>query len=240
MFSYIFNIHISVNCHTFILYSTMRQQAYYLQCSGLCDNQNDGESNNNNEEDMDIDDVEAENEISLWVTMSIGQYVADNIDINIRSLYGNTSFHAMGHMRITFGDSLKPEEIEELIIPKRKISATEKTSILNDAEIKLLTCFPNKRDALATVKYKPFSELQHKLSYASSCPADMARLAGWLIKTELNHDFQHCNWKGHMKSIHRDHGMKKSNIEYLPVIDDTPDNYSTVYNTGRVSQAFQI
>ena len=48
--------------------------------------------------------------------------------------------------------------------------------------------------------YRPFADLLKKISYTSSCPAKTAWLAGWLVKSETNKEFQHSNWKGYMKS----------------------------------------
>ena len=75
------------------------------------------------------------------------------------------------------------------------------------------------------------SSLREKFLFVKSCPADTAWIVGWLVKLKTNHEFQHSGWKGFMKSIHRNHGLKKSFIEYLPIIDGKPDSYSTVYTT---------
>ena len=85
--------------------------------------------------------------------------------------------------------------------------------ILYRLEVKLLSCIPNKINALSNIRFRPFVELQHKFSYNTSCPADAAWLSGWLIKRESNEDFKQSNWKGYMKSIHKPGVSKKSFID---------------------------
>ena len=66
----------------------------------------------------------------------IEQYVGDNIDLNIGSLYGNTAFHAMGIIRIT---TPKPENVDELQLRRGlKISGDNKVQVLNNIEVKLI------------------------------------------------------------------------------------------------------
>ena len=68
------------------------------------------------------------------------QYVGDNIDINVRSLYGNSSIHAMGRRRIT---SLEPEDVEQDVFPRKTINISQKSEILDALEIKCLVCISN-------------------------------------------------------------------------------------------------
>ena len=39
------------------------------------------------------------------------------------------------------------------------------------------------------------------------------------------------NWKGFMKSLHKPNVKVRSQIEFLQIIDQPPDSYSTVYTT---------
>ena len=39
------------------------------------------------------------------------------------------------------------------------------------------------------------------------------------------------NWKGFMKSLHKPNVKARSQIEFLQIIDQPPDSYSTVYTT---------
>lgn len=59
---------------------------------------------------------------------------------------------------------------------------------------------------------------------------DIAWMAGWAIKN-YNPTFDHPNWNGFMKSIHQTECKNKSLIEFLPIIEGDPNEYSTIYTT---------
>ena len=44
-------------------------------------------------------------------------------------------------------------------------------------------------------------------------------------------EFLHCNRKGFMKSIYQENKEALSSISYLQVVNNKPDNFSTVYTT---------
>ena len=55
------------------------------------------------------------------------QYVpGDNVDINIRSLHGNTSFHAMGSIKVVTPAPDQPEEEEMFKMSWRKVTPKDK------------------------------------------------------------------------------------------------------------------
>ena len=107
------------------------------------------------------------------------QCVADNVDINIRSLYGNTSFHAMGRIKIV---TPAPNTSEgNRTFSRMKVSTEEKRELLRKLELKLIPFHPKVINSLSLVKFIPLSELQNKLSYIQSTIGNTVRLAGWII-----------------------------------------------------------
>ena len=55
--------------------------------------------------------------------------------------------------------------------------------------------------------------------------------AAWLIFMKLTPANPPVNWKGFMKSLHKPNMKARSQIEFLQIIDQPPDSYSTVYTT---------
>ena len=74
----------------------------------------------------------------------------------------------------------------------------------------------------------PFTTLHKQFKSSRLCPGDDAWIAGWLIHMLSKGAFQHSNC---MKDIHKCKTVSKSGIEFLPIINNSPDNYSTIYTT---------
>ena len=52
----------------------------------------------------------------------------------------------------------------------------------------------------------------------------------WLIKAR-DPDFQHSNWNGWMKKIHAEDAKQSTHVDFLPVIEGDPNDYSTIFTT---------
>ena len=159
----------------------------------------------------------------------IEQYVGDNIDLNIGSLYGNTAFHAMGIIRIT---TPKPENVDELQLRRGlKISGDNKVQVLNNIEVKLIPYCKNV-SSLHSIVFRPIDELIKAFTTVKPVlsPADFSWLVGWIIK-QSDTSFAHPNWKGFMRGIHPIGTRDKSYIEFLPIINGDPNAITTIYTT---------
>ena len=105
------------------------------------------------------------------------------------------------------------------------MSIREKASTLKAAEVKSLQYLPNKTLGLADVKFIPIGDLHQGPSRLH--PGDIGWMAGWAIKNKTM--FEHPNWNGFMKSLHQPQGKEKSLIEFKPIINGDPNEYSTIY-----------
>lgn len=161
---------------------------------------------------------------------SCEQYVGDNVDINIRSLQGNTSFHAMGRIRVVTPAPERPEENEILKVSRKKLTAEEKRDILCKLDIRIQPFQPKVVNSLSSIKFAPLSVLQKKVCYSIPTVCNSIWTSGWIIKLSTP-EFLHCNWKGFNKSIHEENKSALSQISYLPIINSKPDSFSTVYTT---------
>jgi hypothetical protein len=155
---------------------------------------------------------------------TVHQFVGDNIDLNIVSLNGNTSFYAMGMVKATCpAPQARPDQVA--VIPRKKITFKEKAGILKATEVKMLSYVPKKKVGLADVRFVPIEDLSQ--NPPTLLPGDIAWAAGWVIKNH-NNAFEHSNWNGFMKSIRQTGCKEKSFIEFLPIVEGVPNDYSTI------------
>ena len=159
---------------------------------------------------------------------TVHQFVGDNIDLNIVSLNGNTSFHAMGMIKATCPAPATRQGDLIATIPRRNITAEEKAKTLKAAEVKILSFVPKNKIGLADIQFVPVADLRQ--DPPTLLPGDITWAAGWAIKNH-NPAFEHPNWNGFMKSIHQHQTKEKSLIEFLPIIEGDPNDYSTIYTT---------
>lgn len=177
--------------------------------------------------DEEIATTMAQSSVSTSTLPHIEQYVGDNVDIDVRSVFGNAPFHTMGQIRV---QSPEPEENHTVVVPRRKgtVKSMEKSRILKKSQITIIP-YPNPKDgSLECIKFRPFDEIikEYAATKPVLCPADITWFAGWLLKCE---SFHHSNWKGFMKGIHPVGTREKSLIQYLPIIDGDPNALSTIY-----------
>ena len=141
------------------------------------------------------------------------QYIADNVDHNVRTLDGNDTFHGMG-MVATVTPGTKPTSC----VPRRKvspqnISASGKVEIHPPSEPRL---------AQAEIKYNDIV-----VARALDPTANLDVL--W--KTSLLFDTMRPAWAGMMQAIHQGNHKGKSSITFLPMIDMNPSNVTCVSST---------
>lgn len=104
----------------------------------------------------------------------------------------------------------------------------EKVAALKVTEVNIQSFVPNKKSGLADIRLIPIAELHQDPPALKS--GDIAWMAGWTIQN-CNTTFEHHNWNGFMKLIHQPGCKEKSHIEFLPIIEGDPNDYSTIYTT---------
>ena len=161
--------------------------------------------------------------------LRIQQYSGDNIDLAIRSLHGNKSFHAMGRICIS---TPKSETVEKLIVTRRStVTKEQKIKLLKAVEIKVIPY--HKRDSqLNSITFKPFLELlnspKRSANHVKGSITDSLWHLGWIVNSNV---YRHMNFKGFNKTIHPKKNNVKSEIIRMPIIDADPNSYSTIYTT---------
>ena len=105
------------------------------------------DDNNINAEILFLDDCEEEIEHTNFETSTSSitayngvQYVSDNIDLNIVSVNGNTSFHAMGMVKVSAKFAAVTDSYLSSEIPWRRLTPADKATILKAGDIPIKHC----------------------------------------------------------------------------------------------------
>ena len=163
---------------------------------------------------------------------TVTQFIGDNIDINITSIHGNTPFHSMGLIKVTSPTLTLSDPQGTEVVHRLQMKAHDKFKILKKAEVKILPFSNRKNSGLNTITFVPIDELSTSMMQDKPLltSGDTLWAAGWLIKAQ-DSQFTHANWNGWMKSIHADHIKQSTQIDFLPVIEGDPNDYSTIFTT---------
>ena len=166
----------------------------------------------------DVEDI-----LSTAYTGCFTQWVADNVDHNVRTLDGKNTFHGMGMIAVsTKLDESEPIQERRLQIPKKKLKVqdliTGKGVPINWYD------FPKKKGLQDIV----FTSLQRNLSIMpSSTNIDLLWQSAALFNTA---DRKRPNWSGFMQYVSQGEHPPQSKITLLPIIDLNPSDYSCIYS----------
>ena len=141
------------------------------------------------------------------------QYVADNVDHNVRTLDGNDTFHGMG-MIATVTPGTKPTScVLRRTVSPQNISASGKVEIRPPSEPRLAQAEIKYNDVVVAKALDPTANLDV------------------LWKTSLLFDTMRPAWAGMMQVIHQGNHKGKSSITFLPMIDMNPSDVTCVSST---------
>uniref|UniRef100_UPI00358F51C3 uncharacterized protein n=1 Tax=Myxine glutinosa TaxID=7769 RepID=UPI00358F51C3 len=163
---------------------------------------------------------------------TITQFVGDNIDLNIASIYGNTPFHSMGLIKVTSPAPPSADDRTTAGVNRVKLKALDKAKILKAAEVKILPFTNRKQTGINAITFLPIAELSSSVTQDKPLlsPGDTLWAAGWVIKAQ-DLEFQHSNWNGWMKRIHADNAKQSTQVDFLLVIEGDPNDHRTIFTT---------
>jgi len=141
------------------------------------------------------------------------QYVADNVDHNIRSIDGKNTFHGMGMIAtITPGHDIS-HHVPRVIVTSEDIAAIGRVNI----EPFMGVC-----DGLRSMKYcrLPIIKIEDKTSGTDS-----------LWKAYLSLCTKRPSWSGFMQMVQQGTHPGKSSVLFLPMIDMNPSDYTCINST---------
>ena len=141
------------------------------------------------------------------------QYVADNVDHNIRTLDGHNTFHGMGMIA-----TVTPGTCSSRTIPRVSVSAED---IAEVGQVNI-EHFRSECDGLRFLHYEKLEE--HDVDDTTS-NADLL----WSISLSLRSS--RPAWAGMMQLIHTGDHPGKSSIFFLPMIDMNPSDITCLYST---------
>ncbi len=145
-------------------------------------------------------------------TGQVIQFVADNVDHNIRTLDGYNTFHGMG-MIATF----TPGKIVSKPIPRKAVTSDDIKAI---GRISIKSYFQNTSDL--SLSFQGLTVMKN---------TDLTADIDLLCDISLLFHSKRPTWSGVMQSIHRGVHPGKSSILFLPMIDLDPNNVSCIFST---------
>ena len=85
---------------------------------------------------------------------AVAEFVGDNIDLNVVSIYGNNSFHSIGLIKVT---SSAPPSADDERINRVKLKSIDKAKILKASEVKILSFTVRNQTGINTITFIPIA-----------------------------------------------------------------------------------
>ena len=149
------------------------------------------------------------------LTAQFVQYVADNVDHNVRTLDGNDTFHGMG-MIATVTPGTKTSS--PILRMKVTISDIEKVGRIP------IQYHREESFGMNAVIYQKLHDMKVQ---------DPKALLDILWKTSIMFGSPRPMWSGMMQLVHHGSHPGKSSVMFLPMIDMNPSDVTCVYSTLR-------
>ena len=161
-----------------------------------------------------------------YASVPFKQWVADNVDHNIATLTAKGTFHGMGVISISSGESTqKSAKIPRLGERKRMDSVVSKKGI----EIKHYT---NTLNGASKLQLKSILEIKTAITLPSTLNYNFLWHYGWFSSSDSH---PRPNWSGFVQNAISTNKVfskqTKSSIEFLPIIDLNPSNETYIYST---------
>jgi hypothetical protein len=146
--------------------------------------------------------------------VSFIQYVADNVDHNIRTLDGHGTFHGMGIIA-----AITPGTMRSRPIPRKSVTTEQ---IANAGKL-VIRHYNRSNENQQLLVYKELKDLKVQDSFAH---LDLLyKLKQPLIRSPRP------AWSGTMQMIFKGEHPMKSSVQFLPMIDMDPSNLTCIYST---------
>ena len=152
---------------------------------------------------------------SISTAGRFGQFVADNVDHNLRTLDGRGTYHGMGIIA-----AITPGVRDTTVIPR--VQSPENNFAAAQIEIKYYRSyrsFRRKGGPLAFRKLDPISASDNLENL------DILWKTSWLLRPKRP------GWSGLMQSVCRGPHPGKASVHFLPMIDMDPTDMSCIYST---------
>ena len=157
---------------------------------------------------------------------SIIQWVADNVDHNIATLEGRSSFHGMGTISVSTPTTSAVTRRHKQLVRRGNL-VKSKALVLNKGVPISQYILPQK-PALSSLKLKPIEALQFPYTLSSSINLDLIWHAGGLFRNTLG---SRPNWSGFIQHVSTGGHPRTADVLFLPIIDLKSYDESCIYST---------
>ena len=141
------------------------------------------------------------------------QYVADNVDHNIRTLDGNDTFHGMGMITTVTPGIRSNNRIPRIKVSLRDLAAIGRVPIWFHKE---------ESAGMTAIVYEKLYKMKAQ---------DPTANLDILWKTSILFRFSRPSWSGMMQFVQRGKHPGMSSIRFLPMIDMNPSDATCIYST---------
>ena len=141
------------------------------------------------------------------------QYVADNVDHNIKTLDGNNTFHGMGVIAAITPEIKKSNAILRVKVTPRDIAAVGRVPIQFHKDESL---------GMTTVTYEKLHSFKVK---------DLTALLDVLWKSSVMFGSPRPAWSRMMQLVHRGRHPGKSSVMFVAMIDMNPNDITCIFHT---------
>ena len=143
------------------------------------------------------------------------QYVADNVDHNIRTLDGHNTYHGMGMIAAVTHATSRTGRIPRVSVTTEDIAAVGKVNIKH---------LISEYDGSQSLQYKKLEQ------YDTEDPTSHVEVL-WRISMSLR--LPRPAWHGMMQLIHKGEHPSALSVMFLPIIDLNPIDMNCIYSTLR-------
>jgi len=154
------------------------------------------------------------------------QWVADNVDHNVRTLDGYDTFHGMGIISASVsisGDLLKPGRF----IPRLKYRLSSR-ELIKGRGVPIVPYHMSSKSGLAKLS---FCELQRLRRPTTVPPITTLNLLWHVAFLYMEPSSPRTNWSGYMQESCRGSPCSPASIQMLPLIDLNPSDETCIYST---------
>ena len=154
------------------------------------------------------------------------QWIADNIDHNVRTLDGKNSFHGMGIIATSIpGREFLNSQMHS--IPRQPLS-NDVSSVVQNKGIQIHEYIEPNQRGLSNTSFQPLLTLQWPYTLPNTIQTDLLWHSGWFASDKSD---PRPSWNGFMQHVTRGNHPPKSKVYMLPVIDLKPTDENCMFST---------
>jgi hypothetical protein len=161
--------------------------------------------------------------LSDYLPGSFTQWMADNVDHNVRTIDGKGSLHAMG---LACSTTNKDGLVAEKLAPIPRQNRRKAKEVVSGKGIPEKTYIPSEVSGLSMVTFKPILQLQNPFVLPFDVNFDMLWHAAYFFNKNCR-----PNWSGYMSDVSVGDYPGQSTVSFLPILDMDPSDMTCIFST---------